>query len=235
MSVPNQTSAGDYASLKWLPNERYNYRGGRLYPDALPNSFERQPSQFWDYKSEECRLSCSNGFVGCRDPATGIIRQQFIGLPGSDRPIDRSGSKSYTFRRRQFLNRPPPVPNGKQAVARQLLSVPVYSNRGLIARPRYKTIVPHGAVEDADKKSDRFYGKRRAMSAKQRRALRQLKCDNEDRLCAASQCFDQRDCLTLRQLSATQATLEQKGVEQRTRRALCVIAHNAARNESCRI
>lgn len=156
-AVPDIHDEGNYTSIKWFPLPKYNYRGGRLYPDPLPNSFVRKRSDFFDFKDESCECGVGNGFVG-RRLDDGTIQSVFVGLPGSQGPIDRPTTfkRPYKF----WDNAPRQAPNGRLAVARSrkqlemnILKPVVFfdckNKKGDNKKPRNQCVPsqPHGACE----------------------------------------------------------------------------------------
>lgn len=206
-ALPALHNGGNYASLKWLPTERYNYRGGKLYPDPPPGAPVRQASYFFDFRDESCACGVAGGFAG-KVQDDGTIKQVFVGLPGSFGPV----SRPTTFRRpyKFWRNVPPPVPNGKLGVARQLCSVPVMQRyRPVAPGETCLPALPNGEVELEPAHSQH---------------------KNNEHACRCPNCCEKKPHLLLRPqcLAQAQPTLAEKGAELRAHRARC-----AARKCAC--
>lgn len=119
---------GNFASLKTMQRERYNYKdGAALWPEAPNTAVPRQASNYWSYKPRDCLCDVSAGFLGGRNPEIigNRIIPVFAGLPDcSSAPVRRNTKVSNQFRRRaaEIANQPRER-NGRQSVARRRCAV----------------------------------------------------------------------------------------------------------------
>lgn len=130
--VGSTHNQGGIADLKFVPNERYNYKpgpggGARMYPDPPRNSFPRQASNYWSGKSQACNCGCSSGFVGQIQEDGVTIKHVYTGTPvccgGRDSPARVEGKRELR-RPYKFYDNVRRTPNGRQSVARWPCSVP---------------------------------------------------------------------------------------------------------------